>query len=123
MARTYAALSHEYRKEMRQLSDAEFGRLCRALIDYSVSGKPIALSGNERFYAERVMTQEDRVQQSYEELISRNRENGKKGGRPRKNPTEPTVTQKTEPKTEPKPKPELNSPPAIAGGREGDKSP
>ncbi len=76
MARTYAALSHEYRKEMRQLSDAEFGRLCRALIDYSASGKPIALSGNERFYAERVMAQEDRVQKSYEVTISPQRDNG-----------------------------------------------
>lgn len=79
MARNYAALLHEYIREMGCLTDAEFGRLCRALIQYSADGTPIALGGNERFFAERVMMQEERFQQSYEELSAARSEGGKKG--------------------------------------------
>ncbi|MCD8008135.1 MAG: DUF6291 domain-containing protein [Clostridiales bacterium] len=141
MARTYAALLYEYKQEMAELSDAEFGRLCRALIDYSETGTPIALCGNERFYANRVMAQEDRIRRSYEELANRNKNNGKKGGRPKanppeptetqnnpekpkktqRNPHEPTETQKTESESESKS--ESNTPPAIAGGSKGGKPP
>ena len=81
MARNYAALPYEYRQEMRCLSDAEFGRLCRALIEYSESGTPIALSGNERFYAERIMMQEDRFKENYDAMTTARSKGGKKGRR------------------------------------------
>ena len=42
-ARDYAALPHEYMEEMAALDDAEFGRLVRALLEYSRSGTPMAL--------------------------------------------------------------------------------
>ena len=102
MARNYAALPYEYKREMTALSDAEFGRLCRALIDYSENGTPIALCGNERFYAERVMMQEDRFKKSYDTTANKNRENGLKGGRPKTqtNPKIPKQIQKTETETE-----------------------
>ena len=111
MARNYAALPYEYKREMTALSDAEFGRLCRALIDYSESGTPIALCGNERFYAERVMMQEDRFKKSYETTSKRNRENGSKGGRPKteENPKKPKQTQKTETETETETNTETNT--------------
>lgn len=83
MARNYAALPYEYKNEMDCLTDAEFGRLCRALIDYSADGTPIALSGNERFFAKRVMAQEDRFQESYEELAKIRSENARKAARAR----------------------------------------
>lgn len=79
MARNYAALPHDYLEEMQELNDAEFGRLTRALLIYSMTGEPIALSGNERFYAKRVMSQEDRFQESYIETSDKRREAGKKG--------------------------------------------
>nr|DAE22155.1 MAG TPA: NinG recombination protein [Siphoviridae sp. ctLsx2] len=60
MARNYAALPYDYLEEMEALNDAEFGRLTRALLSYSMTGEQIALCGNERFYAKRVMSQEDR---------------------------------------------------------------
>ena len=103
MARNYAALPWEYKREMSALNDAEFGRLCRALLEYSESGMPIALCGNERFFAERVMMQEDRFKESYATAAEKNRENGAKGGRPKKtekNPEKPNLTQKTETKTD-----------------------
>lgn len=79
MARNYAALPHDYLEEMQELNDAEFGRLTRSLLRYSMTGEPIALSGNERFYAKRVMSQEDRFQESYIETSDKRREAGKKG--------------------------------------------
>lgn len=84
MARDYAALPYDYLEEMEELSDAEFGRLCRSLLEYSMTGTPIALCGNERFYARRVMRREDYYQGSYCEKAKTSRANGSKGGRPRK---------------------------------------
>lgn len=66
MAKTYLALPYEYREEMSELSDAEFGRLCRALLDYSENGTPMALCGNERFFVKRCMMMEQRLNSQYE---------------------------------------------------------
>lgn len=99
MARNYAALFHEYLEEFADLTDAEFGRLARALLVYSRTGEFPALNGNERLFKRRVMMQEDRVQESYDLISERNRENGKHGGRPPKpketqiNPEKPKETQ------------------------------
>lgn len=79
MARNYAALPHEYLEEMEELSDEEFGRLVRALLRYSAAGEEPALTGNERFYARRVMIREDKYQESYDELTAKRSEAGKKG--------------------------------------------
>ena len=79
MARNYAALPYDYLEEMEALNDAEFGRLTRALLAYSMTGEQIALCGNERFYAKRVMSQEDRFKASYEEVSVVRSEAGKAG--------------------------------------------
>lgn len=79
MARNYAALPYDYLEEMEALNDAEFGRLTRALLAYSMTGEQIALCGNERFYAKRVMAQEDRFKASYEETANARSEAGKAG--------------------------------------------
>ena len=79
MARNYAALPYDYLEEMEALNDAEFGRLTRALLAYSMTGEQIALCGNERFYAKRVMSQEDRFKASYEEASVVRSEAGKAG--------------------------------------------
>lgn len=99
MARNYAALFHAYLEEFADLTDAEFGRLVRALLVYSSTGEFPALSGNERFFKRRVMMQEDQVRGSYESAAEKSRTNGKNGGRPKKpretqnNPEEPRETQ------------------------------
>lgn len=79
MARNYAALPHDYLAEMAQLDDAEFGRLCRALLRYSAGGESGELPGNERFLLPRVIQQEDRFQRSYDELTRVRSAAGKKG--------------------------------------------
>ena len=83
MARNYAVLPHEYLVEMDCLGDAEFGRLCRALLKYSADGTAMALSGNERFFANRVKMQEDRFQESYNEISATRSQSGKKGAEAR----------------------------------------
>lgn len=83
MARNYAALPYEYLEDMEALSDAEFGRLCRSLIIYSATGEPIALSGNERFYAKRVMRIEDSFKETYQARV-------KNGSQPKKSKLEQT---------------------------------
>lgn len=80
MARNYAALPHEYLEEMDVLSDAEFGRLCRALLRYSMTGEAGRLTGSERFHLKRVYAQERRFQESYRETLEARREAGRKGG-------------------------------------------
>lgn len=79
MARDYAAVPHEYLEEMAELDDAEFGRLTRALLQYSRTGEPIALKGNERFYVARVTAEEDRHRRSYEAISGVRSEAGKAG--------------------------------------------
>ena len=79
MARNYAALPYVYLEEMEALYDAEFGRLTRALLVYSMTGEQLALCGNERFYAKRVMAQEDRFKASYDDISTTRREAGKAG--------------------------------------------
>ena len=100
MARNYAALKHEYLEEMDILTDEEFGRLCRALLAYSRDGTPIELTGMERAYAKRVMKQEDQFQESYEQACATRRENGKKGGRPKKNQPVNSENQENQPVSE-----------------------
>lgn len=83
MSRNYAALSHEYLEEMTELDDAEFGRLVRALLKYSMAGEVVELTGNERFYYRRVIMQEDRFQSSYDELAAKRSETAKKAAKKR----------------------------------------
>lgn len=71
MARNYACLKHEYAEEMKLLSDAEFGRLCRALLAYSAEGKEVQLQGCERFFWPRVKMQEDKAVESYNASIEK----------------------------------------------------
>lgn len=79
MARNYAALPYEYLEEMDALNDAEFGRLTRALLVYSMTGEQIALCGNERFFVKRMMAQEDRFKASYDDIATTRSEAGKAG--------------------------------------------
>ena len=83
--RNYAPVPHEYLEEMEALGDAEFGRLIRSLLTYSRDGVPIALNGNERFYAVRVMNCEDRFQKSFKEADEKASNAGKAAAQARWN--------------------------------------
>jgi len=71
MANNYCAVPHIYIEECEALSDAEFGRLMRALLRYSRDGEVMAFEGNERFFARRMMTQEDVFNKHYEQARAR----------------------------------------------------
>lgn len=71
MANNYCAVPHVYIEECETLTDAEFGRLMRALLRYSRDGEAISLEGNERFFARRMMTQEDVFNERYEQARAR----------------------------------------------------
>ena len=77
MANNYTAVPHAYLDECADLSDEEFGRLMRALLRYSRDGEAMELSGNERFFARRMMNQEDVNEQHYRDLAERRRESAR----------------------------------------------
>lgn len=125
MARNYAALPHEYFGEMAELTDEEFGRLCRALLRYSMGEQVPEPVGNERFYLHRIMAQEDRYQASYDELTQKRSEAGKKAAAARwgcdRIPTDASdnnTNTKTNTETETKPKQNYTTSSRRAGGKE-----
>ena len=66
MSREYTAIPHEYLEEMDCLSDAEFGRLIRALLAYSMTGEEQTLSGGEKAHWKRVRNRENRYRESFD---------------------------------------------------------
>lgn len=101
MARQYFPCYHSYQATLRRLSDAQVGRLFRALLRYSESGAAEPMSGPEAL-AYDFMTQDiDRARESYAETCAQNRRNGKRGGRPKKQPGEPADMAQTAPAQHP----------------------
>lgn len=98
MARNYAALPHEYLEEMAELSDEEFGRLCRALLAYSSCGEAGTLEGTERVVWPRVKMQEDRFQSSYKDTSRKRSDAGKSGASRRWAPDTAAATDDGKPK-------------------------
>lgn len=81
---TYIKLFTDSLALLDPLTDAERGRLLTALLEYARAGNPPELEGNERFLFPVFRQQLDREQENYERLVSRQRANGAKGGRPPK---------------------------------------
>ena len=75
MPREYFCAYHSYLKAMELLSDAEAGRLYRALLRYSETGEVADLRGNERFVFASMQSQIDRDNEKYAERCKKNQEN------------------------------------------------
>lgn len=73
MAREYFNAYHSYLKGMSKLSDAECGRLFRALLEYSATGAEPELRGNEGIIFPMMAQQIDREKQAYEDKCKKNR--------------------------------------------------
>ncbi len=93
----------DYKQHLELLSDEERGKLFIALFDYAESKKTPQLSGMAAMAFSFIKAQMDRDNVKYEERCAINRENGAKGGRPRKsqeseqqeeNPTKPKITER-----------------------------
>lgn len=86
MSMEYIKLYHSYLESTAELEYDEVGMLFLAALEYSKTGKIPDLEGNERFLFPVMKQDIDRNIAAYEETVERNRKNGAKGGRPRKNP-------------------------------------
>ena len=80
LANKYTAVPHAYLDECDALTDAEFGLLMRGLLRYSIDGTPIEAGGNARFFARRMMNQEDLNRARWEQISRRRAEAGRIGG-------------------------------------------
>lgn len=87
VAGNYVCLYASYLESLAPFSDAEIGRMVRAMLAYSTTGKEPQFDGNERFMWPTLKAQIDRDEAAYQERCEKNRANGAKGGRPTKNPT------------------------------------
>jgi DnaD/phage-associated family protein len=96
--KAYIKLWLDYRCYFETLSDAEVGRLVRAMLDYELDGATPKFSGSERVLWP-VMRRNIDIDH---EFLEKQAKNGSKGGRPRKpketqqNPEEPKETQQNQ---------------------------
>lgn len=89
MALEYFPCYHSYQAKLQRLSDAEVGRLFRALLRYSAGGAAEPPEGPEGLAYDFMVQDIDRAKANYAETCAQNRRNGKRGGRPQKQPRQP----------------------------------
>lgn len=80
----YVCLYGSYLESVAPFSEAERGRLLTAMLVYAVRGEEVRLPGNERYLWPTIKSQIDRDAAAYRDRCEKNRDNGKKGGRPEK---------------------------------------
>ena len=86
----YVKLWLSYACYFEPYSDAEVGRLVRAMMRYKSSGEEPGFSGNERYVWPAIKRDIDEASAAQETAAGTARENGRKGGRPKKgNPEKP----------------------------------
>ena len=75
MAREYFCAYYSYLTSMKNLSDAECGRLFRALLQYGAGDKSINLQGRESIAFDFMAAQMDRDNEAYEARCQKNKDN------------------------------------------------
>ena len=96
MAREFFCAYHSYLNAMRKLSDAECGRLFRALLSYSAGEQLINLQGREEILFDVFADQIDRDNAKYEAKCRKNRENGATANGTERRRTVPNAPQEKE---------------------------
>ena len=74
----------DYEEQFNLLTDEQIGQLMRAIIKYEKTREIPQLNGIVKMAFSFIKTQLDRDREKYEARCEKNRENAKKGGRPRK---------------------------------------
>ena len=74
----------DYKKPLEQLTDAECGKLLRAMFEYEEVGSLPDFTGALAMAFSFIRSQMDRDRAAYEAKCKKNTENGAKGGRPSK---------------------------------------
>ena len=98
----YLMLYVDTLRQYKRLSDTEFGRAIRAVLQFLEDGTEANLPGKECIMYDVLREQTERDRKSYEKKMAAQRENGSKGGRPRKkaetqeNPKNPWVFSETQ---------------------------
>ena len=123
----YLKVFTDFADAMEELGDAERGRLFTAMLKYAETGAAPDFRGNERFIWPVAKLQIDRMAAECEGRAKTSRENGSKGGRPKKtqgNPKNPagfSKTHKSQDKDKDKDKDNIpsgnNTPPTPPRGR------
>lgn len=123
----YLKVFTDFADAMEELGDAERGRLFTAMLKYAETGAAPDFRGNERFIWPVAKLQIDRMAAECEGRAKTSRENGSKGGRPKKtqgspkNPAGFSKTQKSQDKDKDKDKENIpsgnNTPPTPPRGR------
>lgn len=93
MDMAYVKVYADWTKATAKLKDAEKGRLIDAMVVYATTGEDHsdALSGNEQYLFPMFQASIDRDREAFADYSKKQRANGAKGGRPRKNPKNPVV--------------------------------
>ena len=85
----------DYEEQFNLLTDEQVGQLMRAIIKYEKTGVVPKLEGMLKMAFSFIKTQLDRDREKYNKRCEQNRENAKRGGRPRKQ-KDNSETKKTE---------------------------
>lgn len=78
----------DYEEQFNLLSDEQIGQLMRAIIKYEKTGKTEELDGMVKMAFSFIKTQLDRDREKYNRKCEKNKKNGTKGGRPKKETNE-----------------------------------
>lgn len=102
MEMRYLNLFFSFPEDTELLTDAQRGRLVVAMVRYARNGEQPVLEGNEKFLWPLHKGQIDRTAEQLKKYSEKQKENGSKGGRPRKanalneNPKNPVVFEETQ---------------------------
>lgn len=80
----FVCLYLDYLENWSHYSDAQVGKIVRTMLAYATTGEAPTLKGQERYIWPSVKSQLDRDAEKYTSKCKSNQENGKKGGRPKK---------------------------------------
>ncbi len=81
----FICLYRNYSQVFDKCSDRQIGTLIRAMFQYVDTAQEPELTGTERVLWPLLKFRLDQDIQEYEKKVEKNRRNGEKGGRPRKN--------------------------------------
>ena len=85
----------DYKEQFELLNDEELGKLLRAIMYYEETGKEANLDGMSKMAFSFIKTRLDWDREKYIEKCEKNKKNGVKGGRPKKQ-MQNEKTEKTE---------------------------
>lgn len=77
------------------MTDEEAGQLLKSIVNH-VDGKPVQLSRELTFAFTPIKNQLDRDMEKYDNFVKKQKVNGAKGGRPKKNPNNPSLSKETQ---------------------------